>query len=249
MHPSGDIMRQHLPQKGGKAMNDVDVSVIGVGGGGCNSLNAIVEMGMVTHSNAVFIDAESRGGSYEGGHVIFAEKKYLKTKRGFFHNQDWGRSTEADALTDLASGFSTVCVVVGLGGQTGGYLGTEVVELLKENGAEVIVFAIMPFRSEGMIRAENAAAALERFESAADQTYVMNNEDIVTRFGEGIDLQRSFQMVDHALGKMIASVETGLLDQLSDESDWWSKYPAVSGQPVVRSDDAMNVVGSIGLLE
>src|SRR5436190_398968 len=147
-----------------------NIKIVGIGGGGCNTIDRLVESGIV--------GAELFAANTDAQHllVIRSPHKLLLGRRvtrglGAGALPQVGEESAREAADELRSvvhGADMVFITCGLGGGTGTGGAPVLAQLAKEAGALTIAICTFPFRAEGAIRAENAEYGLEKLRSFAD---------------------------------------------------------------------------------
>ncbi|MCX8173528.1 MAG: cell division protein FtsZ [Thermoplasmata archaeon] len=182
----------------------INVKIVGVGGGGCNTVTRLSEEGIY--------GAESVAMNTDAQHLLItkSQRKILLGKRitkglgaGALPEvgEEAARESE-DELKKLFDGAHLVFITCGLGGGTGTGAIPMVSKIAKELGALVVAFVTLPFRGEGMVRMENAEAGLEKLKRSADAVVVIPNDkllDVVPR----LPLNTAFKVIDEILAHAI----------------------------------------------
>ncbi|MEK6987111.1 MAG: cell division protein FtsZ, partial [Candidatus Thermoplasmatota archaeon] len=158
-----------------------NIRIIGIGGGGCNTVDRVVEAGIV--------GAELYACNTDAQHllIIRSPHKLLLGRRvtrglGAGALPQIGEEAAREAGEELHSvvqGADMVFITCGLGGGTGTGGAPVVAQMAKEAGALTIVICTFPFRSEGAIRAENAEYGLEKLRNFADTVVVIPNDKLL----------------------------------------------------------------------
>jgi cell division protein FtsZ len=181
-----------------------NIKIIGLGGGGSNTVMRIVEEGIV--------GAELYAANTDAQHLlaIRSPRKILMGKRstrglGAGALPQLGEEAAREAEDDLMKalqGADVVFLTCGLGGGTGtGAIGV-VAQRAKEIGALTVAVVTMPFRGEGALRMENAKWGLERLRANADTVITIPNDkllDLVPR----LSLNAAFKVADEVLMRSI----------------------------------------------
>src|SRR5437867_2861654 len=181
-----------------------NVKIVGVGGGGSNTIARIYGEGVV--------GAELYAANTDAQHLlaIRSPKKILlgrRSTRGLGAGalpqvgEEAAREAEEE-LRAVMSGADMVFVTCGLGGGTGTGGSGYVARLAKEVGALTIAVVTLPFRGEGRLRAEAAEWGLERLRETADTVITIPNDkllDLVPR----LSLQAAFKFADEVLMRSI----------------------------------------------
>ncbi len=181
-----------------------NIKIIGVGGGGSNTIARIYDEGIV--------GAELYAANTDAQHLLSlrAPHKILLGRRvtrglGAGALPQIGEEAAREAEEELKKLLidTHICFVTcGLGGGTGTGGAAVVARMAKEMGSLTIAVATLPFRGEGKMRMENAEWGLERLRDAADTVVVIPNDkllEIVPR----LSLNAAFKVADEVLMRSI----------------------------------------------
>jgi len=181
-----------------------NIKIIGVGGGGTNTVARIYDEGIV--------GAELYAANTDAQHLLtlHAPHKILLGRRvtrglGAGALPQIGEEAAREAEEELKKILvdTHICFVTcGLGGGTGTGGAAVVSRLAKEMGALTIAVATLPFKGEGKMRMENAEWGLERLRDSADTVIVIPNDkllEVVPR----LSLNAAFKVADEVLMRSI----------------------------------------------
>ena len=181
-----------------------NIKIIGVGGGGTNTVDRLVEAGVV--------GADLFAANTDAQHLLMVHSPHKillgrRTTRGLGAGalpqvgEDATREAEEEVRAALA-GSDMVFITCGLGGGTGTGGSPFVAQIAREIGALTVAICTFPFRAEGAIRAENAEYGLEKLRTFADTVIVIPNDkllDLVPR----MSLNLAFKFADEVLMRSI----------------------------------------------
>ncbi|AOG60666.1 cell division protein FtsZ [Spiroplasma helicoides] len=184
-----------------------NIKVIGVGGGGCNAVNRMVDDDVqgvefiVANTDAQVIAASK------------AEKKLILGREiskglGAGANPEVGRKAALESekeLKELLSGADLIFVASGMGGGTGTGAAPEIARIAMETGALVIAIVTKPFRFEGRLRNSYAAQGVNELRKYVDSIIVISNDRLLQIIG-GIPIQDSFREADNILKQGVQTI-------------------------------------------
>jgi cell division protein FtsZ len=184
-----------------------NIKIVGVGGGGCNTVDRLMEAGIV--------GAELYAANTDAQHLltIRAPHKLLlgrRVTRGLGAGalpqigEEAAREAEEEMRTAL-QGSDMVFVTCGLGGGTGTGGSPIIAQIAKELGALTIAICTYPFRAEGAIRAENAEYGLEKLRNFADTVIVIPNDKLLELVPR-LALNAAFKVADDVLMRAIKGI-------------------------------------------
>lgn len=184
-----------------------NIKIIGCGGGGSNTINRIVEEGI--------IGADLYAMNSDAQHLltIHAPHKILVGKRttrglGAGANPKIGKESALEAEEEVRAalmGADMVFVTCGLGGGTGTGTAPVVAEIAKQLGALTIAVVTKPFAGEGESRMENAEWGLAELEENSDTVIVIPNDKLLELVPR-LPLNAAFKVADEILMKAIKGI-------------------------------------------
>jgi len=182
------------------------VKVVGVGGGGTNSIYRLSHIGL--NADMVAINTDERHiRSLDLPKKVIIGKSFTGGK-GLGGNMELGETIaqqSARALLKVMDGADLIFVLSSLGGGTGGGAGPVVAELAKQTHALVVSIVTMPFKAEGKRRWENAQASLERFRDVSNTVVVLDNNRLL-ELAPNISFKKAFMAMDVLVGDLIRNV-------------------------------------------
>ncbi len=184
------------------------IRVVGVGGGGSNAVNRMIEanvsgvdfIAINTDNQALLLsDAPTR--------VRIGEK--LTRGLGAGGHPEQGENAAAESIEDLhevLKGSDMVFVTAGMGGGTGTGAAPIVAKVAREEGALTIGVVTRPFTFEGSQRAKAAEQGIERIKEHVDTLIVIPNDRLLELTDRRVSLSDSFKMVDDVLRQGIQGI-------------------------------------------
>ncbi len=177
------------------------IKVIGVGGGGGNAVNRMVDMGV---KNVEFIAVNT------DEHVLRLSKASQKVQigekltkgKGAGSKPDIGKSAaeeSSDEISALLKDTDMVFVTAGMGGGTGTGAAPVVAKIAKELGALTIGVVTKPFSFEGKRRMNQAMQGLEKLKETVDALIVIPNDKLLEVVERRTTMKEAFQVVDEVL--------------------------------------------------
>lgn len=193
-------------------MNDNEnlarICVIGVGGGGSNAVNRMIQAGVKdVDFIAVNTDSQALLHSEAPMRVRIGEK--LTRGLGAGGNPEVGEKAaieSEDELFEILRGSDMVFVTAGMGGGTGTGAAPVVAQLARQHGALTIGVVTKPFSFEGSKRSKSADAGLERMQEAVDTLIVIPNDRLLEIADKSFTLGDSFRMADDVLRQGIQGI-------------------------------------------
>jgi cell division protein FtsZ len=177
------------------------IKVIGLGGGGCNAINRMIEKGLSgVDFYALNTDVQALRNSNTPNTVQIGTG--LTRGLGAGSNPNIGREAAEESREDLAmilDGADLVFITAGMGGGTGTGAAAVVAELARESGALTVAVVTKPFGFEGRKRMQMAERGIADLETKVDTLIVIPNERILQIIEKRTPLQEAFTYADDVL--------------------------------------------------
>lgn len=198
-------------------MNDStlqEIKVIGVGGGGCNAVNRMIEGGMKGVSFvAVNTDKQALAKSKAETKIQIGEK--LTKGLGAGGNPEIGQKSAEENLEDLEkfiAGSDMVFVTCGMGGGTGTGAAPIIAKIAKDMGILTVGVVTRPFRFEGRKRGEHADLGIKFLKKYVDSLVVVPNDKLLETVEEQTSLLEAFAMADDVLKLGVQGISDIIVD-------------------------------------
>ncbi len=175
------------------------IKVIGVGGGGGNALNTMIEAGVegvdfiVANTDGQVLEASLAGVKVHLG-------RNLTKGLGAGANPEIGRAAaleDASRVAEALTGADMVFVTAGMGGGTGTGAAPVIAQIARDVGALTVGVVTKPFAFEGSQRKKKASAGINELSKAVDALIVIPNDRLVSLAGMKMTLKDAFAMVDN----------------------------------------------------
>src|SRR3989449_1251787 len=195
------------------ARRGAKIKVIGVGGGGSNAVNRMVEVGL---TGVEFIVANTDAQALDHSHAAIKLQLGQKLTKGLGAGADpnIGRQAaleDTDMIIQALSGADMIFVTTGLGGGTGTGAAPVIASLASELGALTIGVVTKPFRFEGRKRAQHAEAGLEALCDCVDTIITIPNERLLSVVDRRTPITDAFGMADDVLRQAIQGISDLIL--------------------------------------
>jgi cell division protein FtsZ len=183
------------------------IKVIGVGGGGNNAINRMIEANVL---GVEFISANTDVQALEGSHAPVKLQLGVKLTSGLGAgaNPDVGRRAaleDSDKIIEALEGADLVFVTAGLGGGTGTGAAPVIASLASEMGALTIAVVTRPFAFEGKRRAMQAERGLQELLESVDTLIVIPNDKLLTT-AKDAGFFESFRIADDVLRQGVQGI-------------------------------------------
>ncbi len=201
---NGTAQLQRMPVAEGSAL----IRVVGVGGGGSNAINRMIEANIVgVDFVAVNTDQQALRGSQARTRVAIGER----TTRGLGSggNPEVGGKAAEESLEELhqvLQGSDMVFVTAGMGGGTGTGAAPIVARAAREEGALTIGVVTKPFTFEGTQRMRAAETGIEQLKEHVDTLIMIPNDRLLEMSDRRVSLLDSFKLADDVLRQGIQGI-------------------------------------------
>lgn len=184
------------------------IKVIGIGGGGCNAINRMIDAGLVgVEFYSVNSDVQALRSARTENTVQIGGS--MTHGLGAGANPTLGREAAQESREDLAmilEGADLVFITAGMGGGTGTGAAPIIAELARESGALTIAVVTKPFAFEGRKRMQIAESGIADLEQRVDTLITIPNERILQVIEKRTPLGEAFAYADDVLRQGIAGI-------------------------------------------
>jgi cell division protein FtsZ len=183
------------------------IKVVGVGGGGGNSLSRMREIG-IRGGELIAINTDAQDLLYASADQKILIGKELTQGLGAGSNPKVGEEAAKESESEIKkklSGSDMIFITCGLGGGTGTGAAPVVASLAKKQGALTIGVVTIPFTIEGKKRLEYEMNGLERMEATVDTLIVIPNDKLLELAPE-LPLHTAFKIADEILTNAVKGV-------------------------------------------
>ena len=188
--------------------NFAHIKVVGVGGGGSNAVNRMIEAGINSvEFIAINTDNQALLLSDAPTRVRIGDKSTRGLGSG--GNPEKGEKAANESVEELyevLKGSDMVFITAGMGGGTGTGAAPVVAKVAREQGALTIGVVTRPFLFEGTKRSQAAELGLERLKEHVDTLIVIPNDRLLELTDKRMSLTESFRMADDVLRQGIQGI-------------------------------------------
>jgi cell division protein FtsZ len=187
--------------------NDARIKVIGIGGGGGNAVNRMIEAGM---DGIEFIVANTDLQALRMSRAPMKIQLGVKLTNGLGAgaNPEVGRKAaleDSDKIIEALEGADMVFVTTGLGGGTGTGAAPIIASLASEMGALTVAVVTKPFAFEGKRRMQQAERGIAELMDSVDTTIVIPNEKLLA-VAQDAGFFESFRVADDILRQGVQGI-------------------------------------------
>ena len=184
------------------------IKVVGVGGGGCNAVNRMIDSGVsgiefwtlntdaqaltrASNSNPLQLGQKLTRGVGAGGNPAIGQKAAEESR---------------DEISSAIEGADLVFITAGMGGGTGTGAAPVVAEAAKEAGALTVGVVTRPFTFEGRRRTSQAEEGIMALQECVDTLIIIPNDKLLSVISEQTPVQEAFRFADDILRQGVQGI-------------------------------------------
>jgi cell division protein FtsZ len=189
------------------------IKVIGLGGGGGNSINRMVEA-KFTGVDLITANTDRQALSRSLAPIKIQLGAQLTGGLGAGANPEVGRKAveeDPEQIIRLVAGADMVFITAGLGGGTGTGAAPVVAALTKELGILTVAVVTKPFHFEGRRRMQQAEAGMDALRSVVDTLITIPNQRLFAVVERGTGVQEAFRVADSVLHQAVQGISDLIL--------------------------------------
>lgn len=198
---------------------NAQIKVIGIGGGGSNAVNRMIDAGLKgINYIAINTDKQALAGSKAETKIQIGEK--LTKGLGAGANPEMGTKAAEENIEDLIqfmNGCDMVFITAGMGGGTGTGAAPVIAKAAKEMGILTVGVVTRPFTFEGRKRREHAEQGIKFLKKYVDSLVVVPNDKLLQVADKNTSMVQAFSMADEVLKQGVQGIsdliaEAGLIN-------------------------------------
>ena len=184
------------------------IKVVGIGGGGVNAVNRMIEVGL-KGVEFIAINTDAQALLMSDADVKLDIGRELTRGLGAGANPEVGRKAaedHADEIEEVLKGADMVFVTAGEGGGTGTGGAPVVAKIARSLGALTIGVVTRPFAFEGRRRANSAVEGIEALRAEVDTLIVIPNDRLLSISDRNVSVLDAFKQADQVLLQGVAGI-------------------------------------------
>ena len=188
--------------------NAAIIKVVGIGGGGCNAINRMVDAGL---QGVTFIgvntDRQALSRCKAEIKVQLGEK--ITGGRGAGANPEVGQKAAEESIDEIIANIQDadmVFITAGMGGGTGTGAAPIIAKASMDCGALTVAVVTKPFTFEGKKRWNRAAKGIQYLSNFVDSLVVIPNDKLIDSSDKGTSMLEAFAMADDVLRKGVQGI-------------------------------------------
>ncbi|MBO4650157.1 MAG: cell division protein FtsZ [Clostridiales bacterium] len=184
------------------------IKVIGVGGGGCNAVDRMIESS-VQGIDFISINTDHQALSRSKAQLTIQIGEKITRGLGCGADPTVGEKAAEESKDEIAQairGTDMLFITAGMGGGTGTGAAPVVAQIARELGILTVAVVTRPFRFEGPRRAMNAERGIREIEKYVDSLIVVANDKLLDITDEDTSIDDAFNMADQVLKFGVAGI-------------------------------------------
>ncbi|MCU1369267.1 MAG: cell division protein FtsZ [Ilumatobacteraceae bacterium] len=177
------------------------IKVVGVGGGGVNAVNRMIDAGL-KGVEFIAVNTDAQALLMSDADIKLDIGRELTRGLGAGSDPEVGRLAAEEhrqEIEEVLQGADMVFITAGKGGGTGTGAAPVIAEIAKDIGALTIGVVTRPFAFEGRRRSVQAEAGIQRLKEKVDTQIVIPNDRLLTVSNEKTSMMNAFKMADEVL--------------------------------------------------
>jgi len=177
------------------------IKVVGVGGGGVNAVNRMIDAGL-KGVEFIAVNTDAQALLMSDADVKLDIGRDITRGLGAGADPEVGRSaaeSHHDEIDEMVKGADMVFITAGEGGGTGTGAAPVIAEVARNAGALTIGVVTRPFAFEGRRRSVQAEAGIQKLKEKVDTQIVIPNDRLLTVSNEKTSMINAFKMADEVL--------------------------------------------------
>jgi len=178
------------------------IIVIGVGGGGCNTVQQMVNQDVIKEVEFVCANTDAQAlRTYTARQVLQLGPELTKGLGAGANPEIGKRAAQEDRIRiqELLTGADMVFITAGMGGGTGTGAAPVIAEIARDLGILTVAVVTKPFPFEGRKRSQVAEAGIMELAQKVDSLITIPNEKLLAVLGKNVSLLDAFKAVNNVL--------------------------------------------------
>ena len=184
------------------------IKVIGVGGGGNNAVNRMIDEG-VEGVEFIAVNTDAQALNQSKAEVTMQIGTTLTRGLGAGANPEIGKRAVEESkqqIKEVLAGADMVFVTAGMGGGTGTGAAPAIAEIARNLGALTIGVVTRPFKFEGKKRAANAESGINEMREAVDTLIIIPNDRLLEIVDKKTPMIEAFREADNVLRQGVQGI-------------------------------------------
>ncbi len=188
--------------------NSAVIRVMGVGGGGCNAINSMIDSG-VKSAEFFAVNTDNQALLLSKADNCIQIGEVLTKGLGAGSDPNIGEAAAEESKEDIANvlqGTDLLFIAAGMGGGTGTGAASVIARIARELGILTVAVVTKPFSFEGRVRNENAKKGIVNLKKYVDTLVVIPNDKLLQSLPPQIGVLDAFKVADDMLKQGIVGI-------------------------------------------
>ena len=188
--------------------NVASIKVIGVGGGGSNAVNRMVESG-VQGVTFIAINTDNQALARNKAEIKIQIGEKVTRGLGCGADPSVGEKSAEESRDEIAEAISNtdmLFITAGMGGGTGTGAAPVVAQIARDLGILTVAVVTSPFTFEGAKRAANAERGIRELQKSVDSLIIVSNDKLLDVVDDNTSFEEAFNMADQVLKFGVAGI-------------------------------------------
>lgn len=190
------------------ALDNAEIKVIGVGGGGSNAVNRMIEAGLAG-VEFIVANTDAQALTHSNAKIKIQLGDKLTKGLGAGANYEVGKKAAEDdreAIAEVLEGADMVFITAGMGGGTGTGAAPVVADVAREIGALTVAVVTKPFTFEGRKRSNAAELGIKNLKDRVNAIIVIPNDKLLQISKENVTMIEAFGYADDILRQGVQGI-------------------------------------------
>ena len=196
--------------------NSAVIKVMGVGGGGCNAINSMIESN-ISSAEFISVNTDNQALLMSRAQKVLQIGVGLTKGLGAGSDPSVGEAAAEETKEDIAQmlqGTDLLFIAAGMGGGTGTGAAPVIARIARELGILTVAVVTKPFSFEGKVRNNNANKGIANLKKFVDTLVVIPNDKLLQYLPAQTCMLDAFKVADDMLKQGIV----GIVDLISTPS-------------------------------
>lgn len=188
--------------------NAAIIKVVGIGGGGCNAINRMVDAGLQGVS-FIGVNTDRQALSRCKAEIKIQLGEKITGGRGAGANPEIGQKAAEESIDEVIANIQDadmVFITAGMGGGTGTGAAPIIAKASMDCGALTVAVVTKPFTFEGKKRWNRAAKGIQYLSNFVDSLVVIPNDKLIDTSDKTTSMLEAFAMADDVLRKGVQGI-------------------------------------------
>ncbi len=189
-------------------VNSAVIKVMGIGGGGCNAINSMIESN-ISSAEFIAVNTDNQALLLSKAEKCVQIGELLTKGLGAGSDPNIGEAAAEESKDQIANalkGADLLFIAAGMGGGTGTGAASVVARIARELGILTVAVVTKPFSFEGRVRNENANKGVANLKKYVDTLVIIPNDKLLQYLPSNVAMVDAFKVADDMLKQGIVGI-------------------------------------------